>query len=131
MPYRHKVVEGLAQLIDKYGGKGGDPFMRAIWAGIKSQVPSLLKSLDESKEAVELIEKKMREALGIKEGPIIQVIDVEEASEPVAQPAETITLIIEAEQAPQAPQEEVKLKRRRRTEEEKMENVGHVEPTEE
>lgn len=68
MQYKHKVVSGLAELIERYGGnKSGDPFMRAVWFGIKGQVPMLLNALDNSEEAVGMIEDKLREVLDIKE----------------------------------------------------------------
>lgn len=69
MAYKHKVVTGLAQLIEKYGGGGHDPVMRAVWYGIKSQVPMLLEALDNSEEAIKLIEDKLREVLDIAPEP--------------------------------------------------------------
>lgn len=65
--YKHSVVQGLYDLIAKYGGGGRDPLMRAVWMGIKSQVPMLLEALDNSEEAIKLIEDKLREVLDVKE----------------------------------------------------------------
>lgn len=67
MAYKHKVVQGLADLITKYGGGGSDPIMRSVWWGIKSQVPMLLEALDNSEEAIKLIEDKLREVLDVEE----------------------------------------------------------------
>lgn len=65
--YRHKVVQGLADLIAKYGGGGKDPMMRAVWFGVKGQIPSLLQTLDNSEEAIKEIEDKLKEVLDIKD----------------------------------------------------------------
>lgn len=66
MAYKHKIVEGLSQLIDKYGGKSKDPMMAAIWWGIKGQIPSILQSLDENEKAIAEIRDKLMEVLDIK-----------------------------------------------------------------
>jgi len=66
MPYKHKVVTGLAQLIDRYGGGGESPIMRAVWFGLKQEVPLILQALDSSEEAIRMIEDKLREVLGIE-----------------------------------------------------------------
>lgn len=65
MPYRHKIIQGLAELINEYGGKGNDPIMKAVWWGIKGQVPSLLQTLDENEEAIAEIRAKLFEVLDI------------------------------------------------------------------
>jgi len=130
MAYKHRVVQGLAELIERYGGRGQDPIMNAVWWGIKSQVPSLLKNLDESEEAVELIERKMREALGIQEeqqaAEVIEGLVIEAEQEPAD------TLAVEPEPIEEIKEAAAKVppKRRRRTEEEKMENVGKIETVE-
>ena len=67
MPYRHKIIQGLADLVNTYGGKGKDPIMNAVWWGIKGQVPNLLQGLDDNEEAIAEIEAKLREVLGIEE----------------------------------------------------------------
>lgn len=67
MAYKHRVVQGLADLIAKYGVGGKDPMMRAVWFGIKGQVPMLLEALDNNEEAIATIEEKLKEVLDIKE----------------------------------------------------------------
>ena len=67
--YRHKVVQGLAALIEKYGSGGKDPIMAAVWFGIKGQVPSFLASLDDNEQAVAEIHQSIMEALDIKAPP--------------------------------------------------------------
>ena len=69
MPYKHKIIQGLADLIEAYAGKGNDPMMKAIWWGIKGQVPSILQGLDDNEEAIAEIEAKLREVLGILPEP--------------------------------------------------------------
>ena len=64
--YRHKVVQALADLIAKYGGGGESPIMRAVWFGLKHEVPLILQALDSSEEAIRMIEDKLREVLGIE-----------------------------------------------------------------
>lgn len=66
MAYKHRIVEGIAQLVEEFGGKGSNPMTKALWYGIKHEIPSLLESLDEDDEAVAYIEDKVREALGVK-----------------------------------------------------------------
>lgn len=75
MAYRHKIIQGLAQLIERYGGKGSDPIMKSVWWGIRGQVPSILKSLDDNDEAVAEIERKVREVLGTGEAEKLSVRD--------------------------------------------------------
>lgn len=65
MAYRHRVVSGLAELLDKYGGGGKDPIMRGLWIAIKWEIPHILQQLDDSEEAIALIESKLREVLDI------------------------------------------------------------------
>ncbi len=67
MIYRHKIVQGLADLIEKYGGGGKDPMMRAIWYGVKGQIPTLLQTLDASESAVSEIRSKLMEVLDVEE----------------------------------------------------------------
>jgi len=79
MAYKHRVVQGLHELIEKYGGGGHDPFMKAVWFGIKGQVPLILSTIDNSEEAIAEIEKKLREVLGIeeplKEEPVVKLAE--------------------------------------------------------
>ena len=65
--YDHKIVQGLADLIEKYGGGGKDPMMRAIWYGVKGQIPTLLQTLDASESAVSEIRSKLMEVLEVEE----------------------------------------------------------------
>jgi len=67
--FRYRIVQGLADFIESYGGKGKDPLMRSIWFGIKGQVPVILKALDDNEEAVAEIEKKLKAVLGVEEPP--------------------------------------------------------------
>ena len=87
MPYRHKIIQGLADLINEYGGKGNDPMMKAVWWGIKGQVPSLLQTLDENDEAIAEIRAKLIEVLDVPlpktertERVVMRAGDLEEAS---------------------------------------------------
>ena len=66
MPYRHKIVEALAKFIQEFGGGGRDPIMRAIWAGLRSQVPGILQMLDENDELVEELRMRVLDALDLK-----------------------------------------------------------------
>lgn len=66
MAYKHKIVQGIADLVEKYGGESKDPMMRAIWFGIKGQVPNILQSLDENEEAVTTLREKLIEVLDLK-----------------------------------------------------------------
>ncbi|GAH06629.1 unnamed protein product, partial [marine sediment metagenome] len=50
------MVQGLSDLIERYGGGGQDPVMKAIWWGLKGQVPMILQALDNSEEAIAEIE---------------------------------------------------------------------------
>lgn len=93
MTYRHKVVQGLADLIAKYGGGGRDPLMRAVWYGIKGQVPIILQALDDSEEAVKMIEDKMREALGIGPEPSAPIL-LDEVTYPASVPVEEIRRVV-------------------------------------
>ena len=74
--FRHKVVQGLADLIEKYGGKSDNFMINAFWMGFKGQVPMLLQTLDSNEEAVAEIEKKLREMLDIPEPVVIEVVEV-------------------------------------------------------
>ena len=65
MLYRHKIVEALAKFIQEFGGGGKDPIMRAIWAGLRSQVPGILRVLDENDELVEELRVKLLDALDL------------------------------------------------------------------
>lgn len=64
--YKHKIVQALASLIELYGGGGKDPMMRAVWYGIKGQVPHILQGLDDNSEIVVEIQEKVLEALDIQ-----------------------------------------------------------------
>ena len=64
--YRHRVVQALNDLVTKYGGGGESPIMRAVWFGLKQEVPLILQVLDSSEEAIRMIEDKLREVLGIE-----------------------------------------------------------------
>jgi len=116
MPYKHRVVEGLAQLIDRYGGGGESPIMRAVWFGLKHEVPLILQALDSSEEAIRMIEDKLREVLDIK---------------PVEEP--TQVAVMELEVKVEEPQviKETPAKRERRKAEEIAEAELIVEATEE
>ncbi len=76
MVYKHRIVQGLADLIDTYAGKGDNPMMAAIWYGIKGQVPAILQALDSNEEAIAEIEKQLRKALGIEPEPEPEVVDL-------------------------------------------------------
>ena len=85
--YRHKIVQALSDLIMNFAGKGKDPIMRAVWYGIKGQVPSILQILDDNEEAIEFLRAKMLDALDIKEpidpeqlglGAIVEVLPLAE-----------------------------------------------------
>lgn len=65
--YNHKIVQGLADLIEKYGGGGKDPMMRAVWYGVKGQIPTLLQTLDANESAVSEIRSKLMEVLEVEE----------------------------------------------------------------
>lgn len=83
--YKHRIVQGLDELITKYGGKGSDPFMRAVWFGIKGQVPLILSTLDNSEEAIAEIEAKLREVLGIEEAEPTELPTGEFRTEPTVE----------------------------------------------
>lgn len=68
--YKHRIVQGLSDLLSQYGGKSDDIMIRSLWFGIRSQVPSLLQTLDDNEEAIAEIEKKMKEILDIKPEPL-------------------------------------------------------------
>jgi len=57
--YKHKLVQGLDLIINKYAGRTNDPIMKAIWFGIKGQVPVILKTIDDNPGLVE----EMRQAI--------------------------------------------------------------------
>ena len=61
--YKHRVVQGLADLIGKYGGKSSFTPLGFLWSSIKREVPSILRTLDENEEAVAEIERKIKEVL--------------------------------------------------------------------
>ena len=88
MAYRHKIVEGLAQFIEHYGGKSGNPMISAIWFGVKHEVPLLLEALDNNEEAVAEIEKRLREVLSAPELLLSEVVPVEEPISFMAPPEE-------------------------------------------
>lgn len=69
MAYRHKIVQGLADLIEAYGGKGLDPVMSAIWIGVRGQISHVLNTLDSNDAAVEQIRRKLLEVLEIEKEP--------------------------------------------------------------
>jgi len=71
MVYKHRVTQALADFINRYGGGGKDTFMRAVWYGIKGQVPLILQALDSNEEAIAEIEKQLRKALGIELEPMV------------------------------------------------------------
>ncbi len=91
MVYRHKVVQGLANLIERYAGKGTDPMMKAVWWGIKGQVPMLLQTLDNNEEAVAEIEKKLRDMLDIEEPEVIVAL-TQKGEEAASEPELTVEL---------------------------------------
>lgn len=110
--YKHRVVQGISELIEKYGGGGEDPIMRSVWWGIRGQVPSFLQALDENEEAIAEIEKKLYEVLDIKEP---------ETKELVISPADK-SLVVEPKP---------KQKRRKKAAEKIAEAEAVVEPVEE
>jgi len=57
--------------------------MRAVWFGIKQQVPSILQALDSNEEAIAEIEKQLRKALGIELEPVIPIEEVKIEVEPI------------------------------------------------
>ena len=57
--YKHKIVQGLANIIEKYAGHGSSPIMKAVWMGIKGEVPGILETLDNNEEMVNELEKEM------------------------------------------------------------------------
>lgn len=89
MAYKHRITQGLADLIEKYGGGGDDPMLKAVWWGLKGQVPLILQALDSSEEAIKEIEDKLREVLGIEE-PIPPVALI---AEKVADPTFEVTKV--------------------------------------
>lgn len=104
MAYKHKITQGLADLIEKYGGGGKDPMMKAVWWGIKGQIPSLLQSLDENDEAIEEIRKKLMDVLDIP--PSVSELPIPGADKVVFKPPEEEAPIEE----PEAPREEKEVK---------------------
>ena len=78
--YKHRIVQALADFIGCYGGKSRDPFMAAVWYGIKHEVPKLLEALDSSEETITEIEKRLKEVLEVKEPLKLPV--AEEAVQP-------------------------------------------------
>lgn len=90
MAYKHPIVQGLAELIERYAGKGGDPFTRALWFGFRGQVPLILQALDSSEEAIAAIEKKLIETLEAEGLTVLRITEkkVEEAP-PTITPQET------------------------------------------
>ncbi len=76
--YKHRVVQGLADIINQFGGGGDDLMMKAIWMGIRGQVPLILQQLDNAPDAVALIEAKMREVLDI---PPVSAKEIKAVSE--------------------------------------------------
>ncbi len=89
MPYKHKVVQGLADILNEFGGGGSDPMMKAVWFGIRGQVPLILSQLDNAPDAVALIEAKMRVVLDMPPVALVKV-------EPEPEPKDITTQIIEA-----------------------------------
>lgn len=95
--YRHRVVEGLSQLISRYGSGGKDPMMRAVWYGIKGQIPSFLASLDSNEEAIAEIHQSIMEALDI-EAPLGYRWDIQGVSIRLVPEIEEVSIVpIEAE----------------------------------
>jgi len=135
--YKHRVVQGLADLLNKYGGGGSDPIMRAVWFGMKQQIPLLLKSLDENEEAIASIERTLKEVL--EQEPNVKAVEVViEEPPPIEEVKEAIEELTYGREHPEealtiteVPQVSAPQRRRQRTKEEKMENVGQIETVEE
>lgn len=64
--YKHRIVQALHDLVENFAGKGSDPMIKALWLGLKPQVPFILNTLDNNEELIAIIEAKVREALGIE-----------------------------------------------------------------
>ena len=104
MAYRHKIVQGLADLILKYGGgKTDNPMMAALWWGLKGQIPIILHTLDSSEELVEEIRGKLIEVLDIKPEPVQEPVQTFE----IAMTGEPEVIITPLEEQP-IPLEEIK-----------------------
>lgn len=111
--YRHKIVQGLSQLIEKYGGKSKDPLMASIWWGIKGQIPSILQSLDENEKAIAEIRDKLMEVLDLKPQITEVSLEEEEAKEQAGEfaPVAEMEIAVEPaeEEAPPVAEAEVTL----------------------
>ena len=59
--YHHKLVQGLEEIINKYAGHAHDPILKAIWFGIKGQVPVILATVDNNPELVEEMRRTILE----------------------------------------------------------------------
>lgn len=63
--YRHKLVQGLYELLQEYiqGKGGGNLLFSALMFGIRGELPHILKSLDENPEMVKMIREKLEKVL--------------------------------------------------------------------
>ena len=103
MVYKHHMVKVIANLIERYGGGGRDPIMRAVWFGIKGQVPEILRTLDNNEKLIEELRGNIMEALELDK-PVVPVevkqepIMLAEAAPEVKQEGEPVALVeVEAE----------------------------------
>lgn len=86
--FKHQLVTALYNLLQEFfEAKGGsNPMMAALMFGIRGELPSILRSLDENPEAVEMIKEKLERVVGV-ERPIVEAVAEDEVIEVQASPA--------------------------------------------
>lgn len=62
--FKHPLVSALYELLQEYmKGKSGNFMWDALLFGVRGELPSLLKTLDEKPEAVKMIREKLERVL--------------------------------------------------------------------